>query len=119
MAYKLLVLYGIAFIGRGRPKRVRVGGPIVRRGDPGTNSPTREGSVNMEDRVVESVRGRLRSSAYSALKGIVCVGRGGAIELEGGVPSHYLKQVALALVMDVDGVTSVVNRIEVRIRRQH
>ena len=73
----------------------------------------------MEDGIVESVRRRLRSSAYSSLKEIVCVGRGGAIELEGGVSSHYLKQVAQALVMGVDGVTSVVNRIEVRIGRQH
>jgi osmotically-inducible protein OsmY len=73
----------------------------------------------MEDGIVESVRGRLRNSAYSALKEIVCVGCGGAIELEGGVPSHYLKQVAQALVTGVDGVTSVVNRIEVTIGRHH
>lgn len=78
-----------------------------------TAGATGEQGVNMEDGIVESVRGRLRSSAYSALKEIVCVGRGGAIELEGGVSSHYLKQVAQALVERVEGVTSIVNRIEV------
>ena len=68
----------------------------------------------MEERVVEAVQGRLRGSAYSALKRIVCMGQGGAVELEGKVSSHYLKQVAQSLVERVDGVTSVNNRIEVR-----
>ena len=68
----------------------------------------------MQQSIVEVVRGRLRASAYSALKRIVCVERDGAVELEGNVSSHYLKQVAQALVENVDGVTSVVNRIEVK-----
>jgi osmotically-inducible protein OsmY len=73
----------------------------------------------MQDRIVESARGRLRSSSYSALKEIVCVARGSALELEGDVPSHYLKQVAQALVEGVKGVTAVVNRIEVTNERHH
>lgn len=72
----------------------------------------------MRDGIVESARGRLQSSPYSALKEIVCIDRDGALELEGDVPTYYLKQVAQTLVVGVEGVTAIVNRIEVRAGRR-
>jgi osmotically-inducible protein OsmY len=67
----------------------------------------------MRDGTVESARGRLQSSPYSALREIVCNDRDGTLELEGNVPTYYLEQVARTLVAGVEGVTAVANRIEV------
>jgi len=67
----------------------------------------------MGDGIAESALGRLRSSSYSALKEVGCTCRGGTLELRGLLPSHYLKQVAQSLASDVEGVTAVVNRIQV------
>jgi osmotically-inducible protein OsmY len=68
----------------------------------------------MEQRIVDAAQGRLRRSAYLSLREIVCVSRDGAVELQGNARSHYLKQVAQALVEEVDGVASIINRIEVK-----
>jgi hypothetical protein len=67
----------------------------------------------MRDAIAESALGLLRSSPYSALRGVGCTCRDGTLELRGLLPSHYLKQVAQTLVTGLDGVTAVVNRIEV------
>jgi hypothetical protein len=72
----------------------------------------------MPDGIAESARGRLRSSAYAALKEVACIDRGGTLELQGHLPSHYLKQVAQTLVASVERVTAVVNRIEVTAPRR-
>jgi osmotically-inducible protein OsmY len=56
---------------------------------------------------------RLRRSGYSALRDVSCVVHGDSMRLLGRVPTYYLKQVAQAVVADVDGVRRVVNLIEV------
>jgi osmotically-inducible protein OsmY len=40
--------------------------------------------------------------------------RDGVLRLRGHLPSHYLKQIALAAVAEVEGVRTIVNEIEVR-----
>jgi osmotically-inducible protein OsmY len=40
--------------------------------------------------------------------------RDGVLRLRGDLPSHYLKQIALAAVAEVEGVRAIVNEIEVR-----
>ncbi len=67
----------------------------------------------MLDRISESAGGRLRASAYFAHRDIDCVHQGGVLTLRGRLPSHYLKQMAEALVSDIAGVRAVANRIEV------
>jgi osmotically-inducible protein OsmY len=69
--------------------------------------------------IAESARSRLQRSSYSALKDVGCTCRDGTLELQGFLPSYYLKQVAQTLVTGVDGVTAVVNRIEVTPHRPH
>ena len=70
-------------------------------------------------RVGESAVDRLRSSSYYALRDIRCEYREGVLTLLGRLPSHYLKQVALKVVAEVEGVTEIVNRIEVGMPGEH
>jgi osmotically-inducible protein OsmY len=63
--------------------------------------------------VATEVVARLRQSGYSALRDISCDIRGEHARLLGRLPSHYLKQVAQAIVAGIDGVRSVTNLIEV------
>lgn len=59
------------------------------------------------------VRCRLERSACSALRRVCCEYREGVLRLRGCLPSHHLKQVALATVVEVEGIRKVVNEIEV------
>lgn len=57
---------------------------------------------------------RLRRSAYLALRDVSCILLEGSIlRLRGRLPSHYLKQVAQALVAGIEGVRQVDNQIVV------
>lgn len=58
-------------------------------------------------------RGRLERSGYSILSRVRCECHDGVLRLSGSLPSHYLKQVALARVAGVEGVRTIVNEIEV------
>jgi osmotically-inducible protein OsmY len=56
---------------------------------------------------------RLRGSGYGALHSVGCAFDSGVLHLRGRVPSYYLKQVAQSLVVDLEGVRQVINRLEV------
>ena len=68
----------------------------------------------MRERIEESVQGRLLGSPYLALRNIGCVYRDGILTLRGSLPTYYLKQMAQSVVIETEGVTTVVNQIEVR-----
>ena len=61
----------------------------------------------------QEVACRLRRSGYLALRDVSCGLRGGVLSLHGRLPTYYLKQVAQAIAAEVEGVSSVVNRINV------
>ena len=63
--------------------------------------------------VVECAENRLRGNSYLALKNVSCDYHDGVLVLRGCLPSYYLKQMAQAAVARIDGVTRVVNEIEV------
>jgi osmotically-inducible protein OsmY len=67
-----------------------------------------------EARVITRVRERLARARYSELGRVVTSYRCGLLILGGHLPSQYLRQVAQELIADIDGVTAVVNQIEVR-----
>lgn len=56
---------------------------------------------------------RLRRAGYLALWDISCDLHEDRLRLHGRLPSHYLKQVAQAVVAGVEGVDGVVNLIQV------
>lgn len=55
----------------------------------------------------------LRSSPYSALRGVTCECDHGVLLLSGHLPSFYYKQLAQEAVASVYGICQVINRIEV------
>lgn len=63
--------------------------------------------------VEASALGLLRTGRYSALQTVTCSYHDGILELTGHLPSNYLKQIAQSLVIDLEGVTAIANRIEV------
>jgi osmotically-inducible protein OsmY len=67
----------------------------------------------MCDPIGESAQGRLLASSYLALRFIGCSFHDGVLTLRGSLPSHHQKQLAQAIVADVEGVREVVNQIRV------
>ena len=63
--------------------------------------------------IEEEAEDRLRRSGYLALRDISCEVREGIARLRGRLPTHYVKQVAQAIVAKVEGVVVVMNQIEV------
>jgi osmotically-inducible protein OsmY len=61
----------------------------------------------------ELAESRLRRSAYLALQHVSCEFRAGVLTLRGRLPSYYLKQVAQAVVAEVEGVERIDNQIEI------
>lgn len=67
----------------------------------------------MLDGIGESAQIRLQQSPYFALRSVCCAFHEGVLILRGYLPSYYLKQVAQTMVGDLDGVTAILNQIEV------
>jgi osmotically-inducible protein OsmY len=55
----------------------------------------------------------LQSSSYAAIRHVCCEFERGELRLYGNLPTHYLKQVALAIVAGLEGVLRVKNQIQV------
>jgi len=58
-------------------------------------------------------RSKLRRSCYQQVQCVLCEFHEGVLTLRGRVPSYYLKQIAQTLVLKIDGVDEVNNRLEV------
>jgi len=65
------------------------------------------------DQIVTMARDRIRHHAHLSVQRIWCDYNGKRLYLRGQVPSFYLKQLAQAAVSGMDGVSQVVNEIEV------
>ena len=63
--------------------------------------------------IAEVAMGRLRDSPYKVMRRVSCECKQGVLFLRGRLFSVYEKQVALATVTGVNGVTEVVNEIEI------
>jgi hypothetical protein len=72
------------------------------------------GSVSGDDGPRAAVLNLLRSSGYAALRGLRCEVTEAVVVVRGVVPSYYLKQVAQAAVLRLDGIRGVRNLVEVR-----
>lgn len=65
--------------------------------------------VGLKDAIVR----RTRDSHYRALRYVSVAQEGNVVTLKGQVPSHFLKQVAQSIALDVVGSERVVNDITV------
>jgi osmotically-inducible protein OsmY len=63
--------------------------------------------------VIAEARERLKSASYAPVRNVSCEYDEGVLFLRGQVPSFFQKQLAQEAVFKLDGVTSVVNQIEV------
>jgi hypothetical protein len=77
--------------------------------------PTSNGDGRRPERVSirQAAQGRLQKSDYPAVREVQCDLKHGVLRVRGILPTRYLKQVALALVADVEGVDLIINEIEV------
>jgi osmotically-inducible protein OsmY len=71
------------------------------------------GTTARERGIEEAAQGHLRRSGYLALRDIGCTCREGVVTLRGCLPTHYLKQIAQHLVVELEGVCGIINHIEV------
>lgn len=63
--------------------------------------------------VVDQANRRLQRSPYLSHRRLRCSFREGVLTLDGRVSSYYLRQMAWALVADLEGIAEFVDRIEV------
>jgi osmotically-inducible protein OsmY len=64
-------------------------------------------------RIAKAAKECLRASPYKVLAGVACECDHGVLSLKGHLSSFYLKQHAQEAVARVNGVTQVVNEVEV------
>lgn len=69
--------------------------------------------AELSENVQRAAESRLRESSYLALCTVGCRHRKGILSLWGAVPTDYLRQLAQALVADLEGVAEVENSIRV------
>lgn len=70
-------------------------------------------SATAERDLAQRMTQRLSSSPYVALHELRCECRDGVLTLHGRVPTFHTKQIALSLALDLEGVTAVIDRLEV------
>lgn len=56
---------------------------------------------------------RLAESSHTSLRSVSCTDREGVLTLRGRVASYHLKQLAQSIVSKIDGVSEIVNCLEV------
>lgn len=69
--------------------------------------------VSDAQEVIAEARERLKSASYAPVRDVFCEYDDGVLFLRGQVPSFFQKQLAQEAVLKLDGVTAVVNQIEV------
>lgn len=69
--------------------------------------------VSRGSSLFERVRRRLTQSPYHAVRRVNIEERHGVLTLSGRLPNYYQKQMAQTTVAKVEGVTKIVNRIDV------
>lgn len=70
-------------------------------------------SLSEKEIVEANAKSRLRRSCYYQVQWVSCEFHEGVLTLRGQVSSYYLKQIVQTLVLRMDGVDEVNNRVEV------
>jgi hypothetical protein len=78
------------------------------------NSPIARGNNHYyAHELAQRARSRLQRIPYAAVRRLSCDCHGGVLVLRGILPSFYYKQLAQEAVGGIDGVTQIVNEVEV------
>jgi hypothetical protein len=67
-----------------------------------------------DDDLRSAALARLRSSGYAGLRRLRCEVRDAVVIVHAVLPSYYLKRMAQAVILRLDGTRSVTNLVEVR-----
>lgn len=76
-------------------------------------SSRRQSTVGQWPSTGSEAQRRLQNSPYPAHRRLRCSFRAGVLIVQGQVSSYYLRQMAMALVADLDGVDQFVDGVEV------
>jgi osmotically-inducible protein OsmY len=76
-------------------------------------NPARELRVSLSEAVETAAEAKLRRSSYPEVGCVRCEFREGILTLWGRVTTYFLKQIAQAVVIGVEGVVGVDNQLEV------
>ncbi|WP_435010917.1 BON domain-containing protein [Tundrisphaera lichenicola] len=71
------------------------------------------GGLSRSSMLARQLRGRLGNSGYPVLRDISCHVHDGVAFLDGRLRTHYLKQLAQTVAIEMEGIVRVENRIEV------
>ena len=74
---------------------------------------SRVSSPSEKEMVEAKARSRLRRSYHEQVQRVFCEFHEGVLTLRGRVSSYYLKQIVQTLVLEMDGVVELNNRVEV------
>jgi osmotically-inducible protein OsmY len=72
-------------------------------------------AVDPDSFLDRQVRHTLRNTGYAALQLVDCRVENGTVELSGDVPSYYFKQLAQEVLLPLNEVQHVENRLRVRV----
>jgi osmotically-inducible protein OsmY len=71
------------------------------------------GRQDLQTRMIELAERCLHSNPYQAMKNVSCDYHDGVLVLRGCLPTYYLKQLAQQVVVGLEGVERIDNRIQV------
>ncbi len=72
---------------------------------------TQQQSISTDTAIARRALERLRASSFASVRRLTCDVHEGMLTLRGKLPSFYTKQVALRLLVDVEGVEEITDRV--------
>ncbi len=71
-------------------------------------------SANTDEQIIDQVYQALQASGYGQLRNLQAYCENGRVTLQGRLPSHYLKEVAKSIVLEVPGIRDIDNDVKVQ-----
>ncbi|HET6880963.1 MAG TPA: BON domain-containing protein [Pirellulales bacterium] len=68
---------------------------------------------NSDAAITRRAMERLRSSSFVGIRSLTCDVHEGMLTLRGRLPNFYTKQMALSLLVDLEGVEEITDRVQV------
>ncbi|HVX14720.1 MAG TPA: BON domain-containing protein [Pirellulales bacterium] len=72
---------------------------------------TQKQSISTDTAIAHRALERLRASSFVSVRRLTCDVHEGMLTLRGRLPSFYTKQIALSVLVDVEGVEEITDRV--------